>query len=156
MTVRGLDHVSVSCGDLERSLAFYHGVLGIPIRDRGRIQDGVLAAVLGEPHAVADYADLELGDGRTLELLAYAAPAGAPLHPRVHRPGAGHLALRVEDLDALCTAVRAAGFRVDPAAPATIAEPGFWQHARIVYATDPDGVSVELIEWPDVARALAP
>jgi glyoxylase I family protein len=148
MTVRGLDHVSVSCADLERSLAFFHGALGIPIRDRGRIQDGSLADILGAPHAVADYADLDLGDGRTLELLAFLEPAGEPLDPCVHRPGAGHLSLRVDDIDTLHAAIQRAGFTVHPAAPATITEPGFWQHARVVYVTAPDGVTVELIQWP--------
>jgi catechol 2,3-dioxygenase-like lactoylglutathione lyase family enzyme len=148
VSVLGLDHVSVSCADLERSLAFYHGVLGIPVRDRGRIVGGALDEVLGTVRAAAEYADLELGEGRTLELLAYAEPAGAPLAPAVRRPGAGHLSLRVDDVDALCAAIQAAGFRTMSPGPVTLGDPGFWQGARLVYAIDPDGVAVELIQWP--------
>lgn len=151
MTVIGLDHVSVSCANLDRSLAFYHHLLGIPVRDRGRIEDGSTAEILGVDHVTARYADLDLGDGRTLELLAYEEPAGDPLAVEVHRPGAGHLSLRVECIDALCDRLQAAGSSTASPAPVTITEPGFWHDARVLYVSDPDGAVVELIEWP--ARA---
>jgi len=151
VTIIGLDHVSVSCADLDRSLAFYHHLLGIPIRDRGRIQDGSTAEILGVDHVTAGYADLDLGDGRTLELLAYEEPAGTPLAVEVHRPGAGHLSLRVEGIDALCDRLQAAGHPTASRAPVTITEPGFWDGARVLYVSDPDGAVVELIQRP--ARA---
>ena len=147
MRVLGLDHVSVSCADIERSLAFYHGVLGIPVRDRGRMEGGELSAVLGAD-AAAEYADLELGEGRTLELVAYERPAGSPLATEVHLPGSGHLSLRVDDVEAAAAAVRSAGFRTTSPAPVALPNPGFWHGARLIYSIDPDGVTVELIEWP--------
>lgn len=146
MPVTGLDHVSVSCADLSRSLAFYHGLLGIPVRDRGRIGGESLDAVLGVDGAAASYADLELGEGRTLELLAFEHPADEPLAPAVHRAGAGHLSLRVEGLDDLVAVLRAAGAELQSAAPVALEEPGFWHGARVVYVRDPDGATVELIE----------
>jgi catechol 2,3-dioxygenase-like lactoylglutathione lyase family enzyme len=144
MTIRGLDHVSVTCADLERSLAFFNGVLGIPVRDRGALVGPEIDAVLGVGGVAGRFADLELGEGRTLELLEYRRPAAPPLDVAVHRPGAGHLALRVDDVDGLAGRLRAAGFA--PGAAVTLTQPGFWQGARILYVQDPDGAVVELIQ----------
>ncbi len=147
MTVRGLDHVSVTCADLERSLAFYHDVLGIPVRDRGELAGPGVDAVLGVEGVDGAFADLELGEGRTLELLQFRRPHGAPLDIAVHRPGAGHLALRVDDVDALARRLEHAGFA--PGAAVTLDAPGsFWHGARILYVQDPDGAVVELIQRP--------
>jgi catechol 2,3-dioxygenase-like lactoylglutathione lyase family enzyme len=147
VSVRGLDHVSVTCADLDRSLAFYNGVLGIPVRDRGELAGPEIDAALGHDGVDAAFADLELGEGRTLELLQYRTPHGAPLHVEVHRPGAGHLALRVDDLDAFADRLTEAGFA--PGTAVTLDEPrSFWHGARILYVQDPDGAVVELIQRP--------
>ena len=147
MTVIGLDHVSVTCADLDRSLAFYHGVLGIPVRDRGVLAGAEIDVVLGHDGVDGVFADLALGEGRTLELLQYRRPLGAPIQIEVHRPGAGHLALRVDDVDALAERLREAGFA--PGAAVTLDDPrSFWHGARILYVQDPDGAVVELIQRP--------
>ena len=145
MSVRGLDHVSVTCADLDRSLAFYHGMLGIPVRSRGQLAGPAIDAVLGHYGVDGAFADLELGEGRTLELVQYRTPHGAPLAIEVHRPGAGHLALRVDDVDWLADRLRENGY--GPGAAVTLDEPGsFWHGARILYVQDPDGAVVELIQ----------
>lgn len=140
MRVTGLDHASVTCADLERSLAFYRDALGIPVRDRGSLGGPEVAQMLGVEAVDADFADLDLGEGRTLELLSFRTPAAPPDEAPMHAPGSGHLSLRVEDLDGLVARVGA------DATPVTLAEPGFWQGARVVYLRDPDGATVELIE----------
>ena len=143
----GLDHVSVSCADLDRSLAFYHGLLGIPVRERGVLEGGSAGAILGRPDLSARFADLELGEGRTLELIEDSAPVAAVVEPRT---GAGttHLSLRVTDADAAFDHLREAGARLVSDGPVKIDEPGHWHGAKAFYACDPDGVIVELIQRP--------
>jgi catechol 2,3-dioxygenase-like lactoylglutathione lyase family enzyme len=34
-----VDHVAVRVGDIERALEFYHGLLGLPVRDRERYEN---------------------------------------------------------------------------------------------------------------------
>ena len=48
------------------------------------------------------YAELDLGGGQLLEVIEYLTPQGTPLAQRPCDPGASHLALRVDDVDALC------------------------------------------------------
>lgn len=145
MKVLGLDHVSVTVADLERSLAFYHDLLGIPVFGTGVEESPSVAAVTGAAGARFRYADLNLGSGQILEILQYLSPKGTPHRPSVYDPGSGHLAVRVDDLDATLTRLGEAGIH-PRSKPAVLSEPEWWAGARVVYVTDPDGVAVELVE----------
>lgn len=144
--VRGLDHVSVSCSDIERSLGFYTDVLGIPVMQRGETGDGELAAITGTDSAVR-FADLNLGDGRVLELLQYLTEDARPSTARFFDPGSGHISLRVPDAAAAHAALVANGVAVR-SEPIKLEEQGYWNGAKLFYASDPDGVTVEIIERP--------
>ena len=148
MRVVGLDHVSVSCAELDRSLAFYAQTLGLAIRERGELAGGAAEGITGLVGLRARFADLELGAGRTLELLEFGSPSGPALAPELPRAGATHLALAVDDADAALAAVAAAGYRIVSSTVCEIEEEGFWRGCRAFYCLDPDGVTVELIERP--------
>lgn len=148
MRVLGIDHVSVTAADLDRSVAFYHGLLRIPLHGTGVEASPSVASVVGLEGARFRYADLDLGHGHILELLQYLDPVGTPRRPNVIDPGSGHIAFLVDDLDAVLGRLRAAG--VEPRSePATLEEHAWWAGARVVYVTDPDGVTVELVERAD-------
>jgi diaminopimelate decarboxylase len=141
----GLDHVSVTSGDLDRSLGFYRDLLGLELRARG---DGLGAdelEITGVSGASARWADLALPHGQVLELIEYIAPRGVPTRPSPNDPGATHISLRVGDIDATYARLREADIAVR-SEPVTIAEEGAWEGVRCFYASDPDGVTVELIE----------
>ena len=104
-------------------------------------------AIVGLSGVRMRYAELELGGGQLLEVIEYVTPLGTPLAQRPCDPGASHLALRVEDVDALRERLSAAGVPV-AGRPTTISAPGAWHGARCVYVEDPDGRSVELIQRP--------
>ena len=148
MRVVGIDHVSVSCAELDRSLAFYARTLGLAIRERGELAGGSSEAITGLAGLHARFADLELGGGRTLELLEFLSPSRPALAPELPRAGATHLALAVDDADAAFGAIAAAGYRIVSSAVCEIEDEGFWQGCRAFYCLDPDGVTVELIERP--------
>jgi diaminopimelate decarboxylase len=63
--VAGLDHVAVTSGDLDRSLAFYCDILGIAVRDRGEATGGEFD-MTGIADARVRWADLGLGGDRVL------------------------------------------------------------------------------------------
>ena len=91
------------------------------------------------------WADIELSGGQVLELIEYIDPRGAPSRPAANDPGATHISLRVGDIEAIHGRLRQAGVpvRTDPI---ELTAPGAWQGARCFYASDPDGVTVELIQ----------
>jgi catechol 2,3-dioxygenase-like lactoylglutathione lyase family enzyme len=140
-----LDHVSVTCGDVEASIAFYRDVIGLPLIDRGRIEGDDLGTLIGHPGASALWAELALGGGQILELLQYVEPAEEALEPRPVRPGATHIGLAFEQLEPVLARVRDAGVEVSETV--ILDEPG-WEGVRCAYASDPDGVSIELVQRP--------
>ncbi len=146
-----LDHVSVTCADLERSIAFYRDVLGLPLLGRGEAAERELSTLTGLEGVRLRWAELDLGRGQVLELVEYLHPRGRVLEPRVHDPGAGHLALAVEDIEAAHARLVAAGARVR-SEPVRLTEEGDWNGVRVLYASDPDGATVELLERPRVIR----
>ena len=146
-----LDHAGLTVADLDRSLAFYAGALGLAVLGRGSEEDGAIGAITGAPGARAEWADLDAGDGRVLELLRF--EDGPPAPARAQAPGTPHVALAVDDLDAAAARACAAGGEPLTAAPVTVDEPGDWHGVRCLYVRDPDGALVELLQRPPTAAS---
>jgi diaminopimelate decarboxylase len=140
----GLDHFAVTSADLDRSLDFYSGLLGMEVRDCGDATGGDFD-ITGIADASVRWADLELDHGQILELIEYAEPQGKPIRPAPNDPGATHVSVRVENVDATYERLVEAGVTVR-GRPTTLEGPGAWAGARAFYAADPDGVTVELIQ----------
>ena len=120
--VTRLNHVSLLVVDTERALGFYRDLLGLPVSDR-RPQ-------LGFPGAW-----LQLGAGQQIHLLEL--PAGDAGCPRPEHGGRDrHLALDVQDLDAVIRALDEAGIT------STLSRSG----RRALFCRDPDGNAIELVE----------
>jgi catechol 2,3-dioxygenase-like lactoylglutathione lyase family enzyme len=140
-----LDHVSVTCADLERSVAFYRDALGLPLLGSGESGQPELSEVSGYPDTRIRWAELDLGGGQLLELIEYLEPRGEPLAQRVMDPGSGHIGLTVHDADAMHARLVAAGVHVR-SEPVTLTEEGDWNGVRTLYISDPDGATIELVE----------
>ena len=148
----GLDHVSVSSGELDRSLAFYCDLLGLALRARGEAEGATEFEITGISEPSVRWADIELPHGQVLELIEFVDPRGTPARPAPNDPGATHISLRVADIDAVHERLREAGVAVR-SDPIEITAPGAWQGAKTFYASDPDGVTVELIQVAGDAEA---
>jgi catechol 2,3-dioxygenase-like lactoylglutathione lyase family enzyme len=147
MTVRGIDHAGITVASVAAALGFYRDLLGLRVIDEGEDGGPELDSITGLSGVRIRYAELDLGGGQLLEVIEYDAPEGTPLAQRPCDPGASHLALRVDDVDAVCERLAAAGVTV-PGRPTTITAPGPWHGARCVYVDDPDGRTVELVQRP--------
>jgi catechol 2,3-dioxygenase-like lactoylglutathione lyase family enzyme len=140
MSVTGLDHVSIASGDLDRSLEFYTGLLGLRLMDRGEVDPETVAEITGRLDARVLFADIDLGRGQVLELLQQQngeQPAA----------GDGHFSLTVDDIQVMYERLTDAGVEAQGGIT-EIKEPGHWYSTKAVYLTDPDGVTIELIERP--------
>jgi catechol 2,3-dioxygenase-like lactoylglutathione lyase family enzyme len=146
VTTQGLNHVSVTSADLDRSLGFYGGLLGLKVIARGETDAEHLPMILGFPEVRLRWAELELGNDQIFEVFEYLEPRGTTLRQRTCDPGCVHIALQVDDLDRVFADLREAGVTTR-SAPVTIAT-GNWAGARCLYALDPDGVTIELVEPP--------
>jgi catechol 2,3-dioxygenase-like lactoylglutathione lyase family enzyme len=145
VTVLGIDHSGITAASVAAALGFYRDLLGLRVTDEGEDSGPELDAITGLTGVHIRYAELDLGGGRLLEVIEFVPPRGSGRAQPPVDPGASHLALRVDDVDALCARLTAAGATVR-GVPATITTPGPWHGARCVYVEDPDGRTVELIQ----------
>ena len=126
-----MHHIGIEVREIERSEAFYVGVLGFT---------KVAEHALGDSGRKIVFLDL---GGVCAELLS--APGNtAYLEAPAEQCGYKHLALLTADVDADVARAREGGFnvRTEPTDVPAV-------HARIAFVEDPDGIPVEL--WQDLA-----
>jgi catechol 2,3-dioxygenase-like lactoylglutathione lyase family enzyme len=143
-------HTGVTVSNIDRSIAFYHDVLGFEVTDKTECRGEFFEQVTGVPKAEMIVAYVK-APGHTLELLQYTSPGERVRNTaRPCDPGALHLAFRVRNIEAVIAAVRQAG--VTPVAPVIpqIAD-GPAKGVKAVYTKDPDGIVIEFMEDPRLA-----
>lgn len=148
------DHTGFTVSDLERSLAFWRDVLGFELSHRPH-QTGKLASeITGVPGAEISIAVLK-GYGHKIELLEYLAPVDRKhFAPRPCDVGSVHVALVVDDLDAILETIAASGWKA-AGQPQTL-QAGPNAGKRVVYVRDPDGTTIEFVQPPtNLTRGMA-
>jgi len=151
MAVERLSHIGLCVSDLGRSVRFYRDALGFAERSRLDVAGADAEQLVGLSPLKLEAVYLER-DGTRVELLHYESPghvdAGAP--SPLNRLGLTHLSFRVSDLAKAEEAISKLGGVV-------------LEHSRIeneryrtkaVFALDPDGQRIELLEAPGDPDAL--
>ncbi len=121
-------HTMLRVGDLDRSLAFYTGVLGMRLLRKQDYPEGRFTL------AFVGYQDED--DGAVIELTCNWGV------DRYEQGSAfGHIALEVDDAKKACDDIRERGGRI-------VREAGPMKHGTtvIAFVEDPDGYKIELIE----------
>ena len=121
-------HTMIRVGDLDKSIAFYTGVLGMKLLRRKDYPDGKFTLAFVGYGDESDTAVIELThnwDTRSYDL----------------GNGFGHLAVSVPDAYKACDAVKAQGGKVTR-------EAGPMKHGAtvIAFVEDPDGYKIEFIQ----------
>ncbi|CAN5630131.1 hypothetical protein BH24CHL9_BH24CHL9_09260 [soil metagenome] len=148
--VTGFFHGGIAVSDMERSLAFYRDLLGLPVWfDVTLAAVDYVRAVLGVEMRDARlvYLSIPGGDGIYVELIEYHGTDGTPVLPRAWDPGTGHLCFHVADAETLHARALGMGFRSRSESVAVIPV-GPNKGARAAYLLDPDGYHVELFQRP--------
>ncbi len=143
MTVTSIRHTGIVVSDMERSVRFYRDLLGMKVWADFKDDSPYVQAVTEVQGANLWMIKLQAQDGGSIELLQYLShPQSVPSPPtRACDVGCNHVALRVDDIDALHEKLKAAGIRFH-APPAVSPDGG----AKVTYCRDPEGVMVELVE----------
>ena len=140
------DHTGFTVANLERSMAFWQDVLGFHLSHRAHHAGDLAREVTGVPGAEISLAVLK-GYGHKIELLEYLTP---PDRKHVDfRPcdvGSVHVALTVDNLNAVLSAIAASGWKA-AGKPQTL-KTGPNAGKRVVYVRDPDGITIEFMQPP--------
>jgi lactoylglutathione lyase len=148
MSILGLDHAGVTVASLDRSLAFYEGLLGLDVVAISLLESAEIEAVVGHPGARLRIADMALPAGGVLELIQYEVPDHEPVAARHTQAGTSHIALAVADVRELHARLVAAQADLISTGPVEISGGGEFAGVVVLYLRDPDGNVIELIERP--------
>jgi catechol 2,3-dioxygenase-like lactoylglutathione lyase family enzyme len=153
VTFQRLNHVGITVGDLEGTLAFFHDLFGIEPVVRGTGEGVEVGKSVGLGDVRIRYAFLDLRNTR-LELLQYELPPGRPAAGlRNCDTGAVHLSFDVDDVEATYLDLRARGFEFLSEPIRLDASHGALEGLVYVYVQGPDGLVVQLYEMPETSRA---
>lgn len=150
-----VNHVNVVVSDMAHSLAFYVGLLGMRVTFEADLTGEWIETVSGLPGVSARCVFCQPpGGGTRFELLQYRTPPGVTLPETslANTLGLRHVALEVDDLDALYVRLAEAGVPfVSPPIPVPFSVVGV--RKRLCYLRDPDGALVEIAEYvPDTGQ----
>jgi len=147
--ITGADHTGFTVSNLERSLAFWHDVLGFELSHAAH-QTGELAKeITGVAGAEIKLAVLKTPGGHKIELLEYLSPSDRKQHINFQPCDVGHVhvALLVGDLEAVLERIAASGWKA-AGKPQTL-KSGPNTGKRVIYVRDPDGTTIEFMQPPD-------
>jgi catechol 2,3-dioxygenase-like lactoylglutathione lyase family enzyme len=146
------DHTGITVSNLERSLTFWRDVLGLELSHTAHQTGEMASEITGVAGAEIKLAVVKAPGGHKIELLEYLAPPQRK--PRVDlRPcdvGHVHVALVVDDLDAILNAINASGWKA-AGKPQTLRS-GPNAGKQVVYVRDPDGTTIEFMQRPETAE----
>ncbi|HZT81735.1 MAG TPA: VOC family protein [Gemmataceae bacterium] len=150
-SITGAHHTSFTVAGLERSLAFFHDLLGLEVVCTREVRGDYFGRIVGLPGCAVKAALLRVpNSGHHVELFEYVSPPGEAVRPRPCDPGSCHVALLTDDLPGLCARLREAGTEFVGEAVQIDAGPN--RGARAAYVRDPNGVLVELFQPPPGAH----
>ena len=141
------DHTGITVENLERSLAFWRDMLGFELSHTAHQTGEPAKEITGVGGAEIKLAVLKTPGGHKIELLEYLAPPDRK-HADVRPCDVGHVhvALLVDDLDAVLDKIAASGWKAS--GKPQILKTGPNAGKRVVYVRDSDGTTIEFMELP--------
>lgn len=143
--IKNIDHINIVVDNLEEAKAFFTR-FGFWELDAAELSGQWISLIVGLENVEARYVALSLPGGAThIELIEYRAPASGR-DPRIgmaNQMGYRHLAFEVDDIQAEVERLARAGIACISAVQ-TYANTG----KKLVYFHGPDGILLELAEYP--------
>ena len=131
-------HFGVTVTDLDRAVEFYRDTFDLDGVERFSVSGEAFADGVGVEGATGRFAHFVL-DGARIELVEYEPAGPAADDATVNQPGATHLGLAVDDIDAFYA-------DLDPGVETTSEPRTTESGTRILFVRDPDGTLIEVLE----------
>ncbi len=134
--------MGIVVSDIDRSLEFYVGLLGLKIKKDMIEQGAFINAILALKVVRVRTVKMEADDGNLVELLWYGSHPRARTHKNeICEIGASHVSFTVENLDEEYKRLSEKGIIFS--SPPQYSPDGF---AKVTFCQDPDGTFIELVE----------
>jgi catechol 2,3-dioxygenase-like lactoylglutathione lyase family enzyme len=140
--ITAIRHVGLVVADLEKSLKFWCETMGFVVSRQMEESGPHIDAMMGLKDVRVTTAKLAAPDGNLLELLYFHShPDKQQWEGKPYSTGFTHIALTVQNLDEICRRLQQVGVTF-PAKPQRSPD----GVAKVIYATGPEGVLLELVE----------
>lgn len=147
MELKAVHHVGLVVRDLDRSIYFYHDLLGLPFANEPTewFEGPELERGVGVPGAKLRQTSLWVGEHSTMELIEYAnTPEDNESAVVNNHLGAAHVCFKVDDIVAKKAELESKG--VEFYSDVNVVDEGPLAGWRWCYFSDPDGLALELVE----------
>jgi glyoxylase I family protein len=147
MKLEAVHHVGLVVTDLDRSIYFYHDVLGLAFANEPTpwFAGPELEKGVGVPGATLRQVSLWVGPNSTMELIEYGNRPPSSTAPVANNClGAAHVCFKVDDVRATKAELESLG--VAFYSDVNVVDSGPLAGWRWVYFSDPDGLALELVE----------
>lgn len=154
MRFRSLDHVGFSVSNLEQTIKWWSTFLGERPFLRGTRHaaetQNYVGRILGYEACDLSVAVWSLPGGTVLEMLQYHNPPCRRVDMESYNIGNAHLCLETADMDGDYARMKGLAEFRSPEPVTSVFGP--YMGSRICYLRDPDGISIELVEFPPSGR----
>jgi catechol 2,3-dioxygenase-like lactoylglutathione lyase family enzyme len=131
-------HVGITVADLDRAVDFYAETFDLDVVAEFSVGGDAFAEAVAVEGASAEFAHLD-ADGVRVELVAYDPDADPADEPELNRPGATHLGLSVDDVEAFYADL---ADDVETLSPPRTTESG----TTVLFVRDPEGNLIEVLD----------
>ena len=141
------DHVAVTVSDMERSLQFYCGLLGLEVEGKHLLEGAEISQMAGKPNVRMDVVRLVCPEtpGIQIDLQQYPEPPGKQSDSNLGDVANSHICVEVENVEKTVRELRSKGveFVSDPV-EFDLEDAGL---LRVVFFKDPDNYVLELVGY---------
>ena len=152
MKIEGIYHIGITVNNLEKSVYFYHKILGLEIiappgKPCAEIDDGKPVGVKG---AVIRTCLLKAADDSYLEFLEYYPKSSIKNPVPMNTTGAHHISLLLDDINKSIDQLKK--YNIEFLYKPLVINSGYYKDVKWVYFKDPDGIILELMEKPKTKK----
>ena len=143
--IKAIHHTGIGVHDMEASLKFYCGLLGLEKGEDVEIEGPLVGEIVGlSPDTKVRIVHLKINDEQELELFQYMKPDSSSFSKDFRQCDGGliHVAVFVDDVMEMYERLKAEGVVFN-------SKPWRLSAGIVVYMRDPDGVTVELMQKVD-------
>ena len=153
MKYDSVDHISYSVSDLDTSIGFYTLLFDEEPFLRKTWTEEYGSRLCGYANVILEGAFWQLPQGPVFELLEFKSPGAESVELEIYKAGSSHLGLVCGNLEEEFARLRTAGVTFQSQEVIDIPW-GPYKGGRAVFARDPDGIFIELIQLPPGGTAL--